>query len=310
MSHTQQTGTQPLQIFVFILLSIIWGTTWVAIKISLEGVPPFTGAALRFVIAILFLLIYSRLKNISLRFGRSDFKTLFISAILLYTVDYGLIYWAEQYLSAGVTAIFFATFPLFMAIFSNFVFKNEAFSVKKFTGVILGFSGVLVIFYDQLLITDYNLFVILAIIAVIVSASSAALSTIIVKKYLHGVNPASLTLHQMVWGVISLATIGIFSGELSAIQLNVRVMSAVGYLGIMGSALAFVMFYWLLKKMSAISLSFIIYITPVVALITDWFIFREVVAFKTIIGMLLIFSGVALSQRSRRSKAEMEQIVE
>ncbi|MFQ5584995.1 MAG: EamA family transporter, partial [Calditrichia bacterium] len=57
-----------MQIFVFILLSIIWGTTWVAIKVSLEGIPPFLGAALRFVIAILFLLIYSRLKNISLRF--------------------------------------------------------------------------------------------------------------------------------------------------------------------------------------------------------------------------------------------------
>ena len=299
-----------MQLLVFILLSIIWGTTWVAIKVTLEGIPPFMGAALRFMIAVLLLFIYSRFKKTSLKLNKSDFKLLFISAILLYTLDYGLIYWGEQYLSAGVTSIFFATMPLFITIFSNFIFKNEIFNWIKFSGVILGFWGVLIIFYDQLLVTNFNFLVSMAVLAIIVSSASAALATIIVKKYLNHINSVPLTLHQIVWGVISLLAISLVSGEINYIQINTRVAIAVIYLGAFGSAVAFVMFYWLLKKTSAISLSFIVYITPVVALIADWLFFGETIAVKTFIGMLLIFSGIFLAQKDMFEKKRVSQLVD
>jgi drug/metabolite transporter (DMT)-like permease len=290
-------------------LSIIWGTTWVAIKVSLEGIPPFMGAAVRFMIAVLLLFIYSQFKRTSLKLNKSDFKMLFISAILLYTLDYGLIYWGEQYLDAGVTSIFFATMPLFITIFSNFIFKNEIFNWMKFSGVILGFGGVLIIFYDQLLITNFSLMVSIAVLAIIASAASAALATIIVKKYLNHVNSVPLTLHQIVWGVISLLAISLAAGEMHHIQINTRVAIAVIYLGAFGSAVAFVMFYWLLKKASAISLSFIVYITPIVAIISDWFFFGETIAMKTVIGMLLIFSGIFLAQKDMFEKRAVTQPV-
>ena len=153
---------------------------WLAIKFSLQGIPPYLGAAFRFTVASLLLFTYARLSKVPMRLNKSDFKNVFISALLLYPVDYGLIYWSEQHLSAGVTAIFFATFPLFMSIFSNFIFKNETFDKWKFSGVIIGFSGVVFIFYEQLLLTHYQFIVVIAIIAVIVSAAAAAISTLIV----------------------------------------------------------------------------------------------------------------------------------
>jgi drug/metabolite transporter (DMT)-like permease len=299
-----------LQILVFIILCIIWGTTWLAIKISLTGIPPFLGAALRFMVASLLLLIYARVTKASLRMSGSDFRNVFLSAILLYPIDYGLIYWSEQHLSAGVTAIFFATFPLFMSIFSNFVFKNETFSKWKFSGVVVGLSGVILIFYDQLLLTNYEFMVIIAIIAVIVSAAAAATSTLIVKKHLHHVPTAPLTLHQMLWGLIFLFIISLFMGETTDITINLKVVGAVLYLGAFGSAVAFVMYYWLLKRLSAISISFIIYITPVVAIIADWLVFGETIALKTFIGMLLIFAGIALSQKGRIKRKRTVQVVD
>lgn len=299
-----------MQIFVFILLCIIWGTTWLAIKFSLQGIPPFLGAAFRFTVASIILLIYVRLNKAPMRLNKSDFKNVFISAILIYPVDYGLIYWSEQHLSAGVTAIFFATFPLFISIFSNFVFKNETFNKWKFSGVLIGFSGVVLIFYDHLLLTNYEQLVIFAIIAVIVSAAAAAYSTLIVKKHLSHISTGPLTLHQMFWGLLSLSIISFAFGETTNININWQVAAAVFYLGAIGSAVAFVLYYWLLKKISAITLSFIIYITPVVAIFADWLIFDETIALKTFMGMLLIFCGIALSQKGQIRRKKLVQVVD
>lgn len=299
-----------MQIFVFILLCIIWGTTWLAIKISLTGIPPFLGAAMRFTVAGLLLLAYVQITKASLKLNRSDFKNVFLSAMLLYPIDYGLIYWSEQHLSAGVTAIFFATFPLFMSIFSNFVFKNETFNKWKFSGVMIGFSGVVLIFYDQLLLTNYELLVIIAIIAVIISAAAAAISTLIVKKHLNHVATGPLTLHQMFWGLLSLFIISFLFGETTNVTISWQVAAAVLYLGAVGSAIAFVLYYWLLKNLSAITLSFIIYVTPVVAIIADWIAFGETIALKTFVGMLLIFVGIALSQKGLIRRKKLVQVVD
>ena len=111
----------------FAFLCLVWGTTWVAIKITLEGMPPFYGAATRFIIAIFLLFIFAKAKKVNLSFTRKYFFIISASAFLMYVFDYGLIYWGEQYLTAGVTAIFFATFSLFTVLWSNFLFKSESF---------------------------------------------------------------------------------------------------------------------------------------------------------------------------------------
>jgi len=268
------------------------------------------GAALRFTVASFLLFAYAKISRAQIKLNRSDFKNVFISAVLLYTIDYGLIYWGEQYLTAGVTAIFFATFPLFTSVFSNFIFKNETFNKWKFGGVMIGLSGVVLIFYEQLLQTNYQFIVVLAVAAIIVSAAAAAISTLIVKKHLNHIPAVPLTLHQMLWGVISLLITSFLIGETTSIQINLKVAGAVIYLGLFGSAVAFVMYYWLLKKLSAITLSFIIYITPLVAVFADWLVFGETIAIKTFLGMLLIFGGIALSQKGLIKRKRTVRVVD
>ncbi len=280
----------------FAFLCLVWGTTWLAIKLTLQAIPPFSGAALRFIVAAVILFLFSRFNGISLKISRSQFKMLLWSGLLLYVLDYGLIYWGEQYLSAGVTAIFFATFPLFTGIFATFVFRDELFHWNKFFGLALGFIGILVIFYDQLLQTDFETIVIFAVLAIILAAIGGALSTVMVKKYLTGIHAVSLSLHQMIWGAASLFLFGVVAGELPNIHFQTRSFLAVLYLGAVGSALAFVLYYWLLRRIGAISLSFVIYVTPVIAIIVDWLYFGQLVSLRTIGGLILIFLGITLSQ--------------
>ncbi|RMF58000.1 MAG: DMT family transporter [Calditrichaeota bacterium] len=293
-------------IAIFIFLSFVWGTTWSAIKFSLQGFPPFLGAMLRFSIALVCLALYARFRGISLRISRRHFAPLFWSAILLYLFDYGLIYWGEQYLYSGVTAIFFATFPIFTGVVSNFIFRNEPFQWNKFFGLLLGFVGIFIIFNHQLLITEFNTMVILASLAIIFSALAAAVSLVMVKKYLGGVNTIAMTFHQMLWGVLTLGISGVLIGETSRIHLHLKPILAVGYLGVVGSAIAFVLYYTLLKKMSAITLSYIIYITPLVAIFTGWLVLDEQITWHTIVGTLIIFSGIALSEMNRGESASAD----
>jgi len=281
-----------------VFLCLVWGINWVAIKMSLEGLPPFISASIRFLLASLALFLYVKGKRISLKLNQRELRFLLISAFLTYALDYGLIFWGEQYLSAGVTSIFFSTFALFTALFSNFVFKSETFDGYKYSGMLLGLVGILMVFYDQLLKTRFDLMVILASIAIVLSAAAAAAATVIIKKYLSRMNTVRLSCYQLWLGTVFLVLItGIAEhSSLHRVQLTPRVFLAVVYMGVVASAAAFLVYYQLLKQMSAVSLSFTIYIIPLVALLVDYLIYGEILHMRSFVGMIIIFSGIWLSQ--------------
>jgi drug/metabolite transporter (DMT)-like permease len=295
----------------FTFLSLLWGTTWLAIKFSLQGFPPFFGAALRFALATVILYLYMLWKKIPLRVSKREFWFLLLTAFLIYFIDYGFIYWGEQYLNPGVTAIFFATFPLFTAIFANFLFKSETFSWSKTSGLLLGFVGIFVVFYDQLLRTQFNDKIILASAAVIISGASGALSTVMIKKYLSHMRTITLTVMQLIWGTLFLGIYSILGENLADIAWSPKAWAAVFYLGVLGSAVAFLVFYKLLQHMGAITLSLIIYITPIVAILVDYIIFGQFLSPQAILGTSIIFIGIWITQLrkegSKNSKPHRRQ---
>ena len=283
-------------------LCLTWGFNWVAIKISLEGLPPLISASLRFSLAIIILFFFIKGKRISLRLSAGEFRLLLVTGFMTYTLDYGLIYWGEQYLSAGVTSIFFSTFSLFTALFTHFIFKNETFYWQKYIGIVTGFAGILLVFLDQLILTRFEFKVILASAAIILGAVFAALPTVIIKKHLTQMRPEILSFYQMVAGTFFLVLMGLLTEDIHQVQLSLRVAAALLYMAVMSSAIAFVVYYSLLKNMSAISLSLMIYIIPLVALLGDWLIYRKVLHFRSILGMVIIFAGISLSQGWKRNR--------
>jgi drug/metabolite transporter (DMT)-like permease len=282
--------------FAFGLLALIWGTTWVAIKYSLLGFPPFAGAMFRFAFAALVLTIYARLTGTSLVLRRELLRHVIVTAILLYVIDYGMIYWGEQYLNAGVTAILFASLPLATALVSTFAYQTEAFSYRRFAGILVGLAGIVVVFFDQLLITSFSGKVITATLGILIAAIAAAFNSVIAKKHLMAIDTVTLTIHQLIWGTFGLALIALVRGEFAAIEPSTSSVVALLYLGLAGSAIAFVVYYKLLRVMPASTLSTNTYLTPLIAVFTGWWSLGESISARAIIGALIIFAGIATIQ--------------
>jgi len=162
--------------------------------------------------------------------------------------------------------------------------------------LLVGFLGIVLIFYDQLTATRFETMTILGSVAIIVSAVGASISTLIVKKHLSSMNTAVLNLYQLLMGIIFLVLLSAVFESPVQVKWSWRVILAVLYMGVMASAVAFVINYRLLKQMSAISLSMIVYIIPLVALATDFLIYNEILPFRSFAGMVVIFGGIWLSQ--------------
>ncbi len=287
-----------MQILVFGLLCFVWGFSWVAIKLTLEGFPPFLGAGLRFLLAVPLLALYVGWRRLPVRIPRSVIRLVFVTAVLTYAFDYGLIYWAEQRLSAGVTAILFATFPIFTGLFSRWLLPRERLGPGVIVGLLLGFAGVFVTYSDSLGSTDTTGSA-AATAAVVVGAAGGALATVLIKRDLVGLHPATLTLWQMMFGSAGLIAFSVLSEGRPSVELSWAALFGLVYLGVIASALAFTLYYWLLGHSRAVSVSTMIFVTPVVALVGDSIVFGGEVSLTVIAGMLLVFAGIAVTEFPR-----------
>ena len=282
--------------FAYLLLCLIWGTTWLGIKITVQGLPPFLGASLRFVVASVILFVILCLWKIPLKIRKKDAGVLVLSAFFLYVFDYGLIYWAETVVSAGVAAVFFTPFGIFTVLWTHFLIRNKPFRPNELVGLVLGCLGMVILFYDQLMVTRFDRRVILAAAALSLGAAGGSLSLVLVKKHLTKMNPLLLTFHQSWMGVLFLAAIGMILESDHSLRITGRVGIAILYLGILGTSLAFVLYYRLLQTLSALTLALIPYITPIVALAADYLVFKETPTLRAAIGIVVIFLGIGLTQ--------------
>jgi drug/metabolite transporter (DMT)-like permease len=276
----------------FVSVAIIWGTTWVAIKLSLQGYPPVTGATLRFVFAIAVLGLYARAMRVSLAIPRHTIVWVVVTALLVYVIDYGLVYWGEQYLNSGVTAILFTAVPLATTLGSAFAFRTESFRYRQLVGILLGLFGIVAVFFDPLMATGFSVKVTLGAVAIVVAATAAAFNIVIAKRYLMVVGAVALTFHQMLWGTVALGVIAAISGEWRNVHYSLGATLAVLYLGIAGSATAFVLYYSLLKTMRASTLSTISYVSPLVAVFSGWMVLNESISLRVGSGVMSIVVGL------------------
>src|SRR2546427_6369258 len=135
---------------VWLVLCLIWGSTWLFIKLGLSDLPPFTFAGIRFVIAsaILFGIVVAR--RLPLPSTRVDWLLLTTTGVLSFSLNYGLLFWGEQYISSGLAALLQATIPAFGLVIAHFYLPGERITGAKIVGVIMGVAGVAVIFSSQL----------------------------------------------------------------------------------------------------------------------------------------------------------------
>ncbi|MBD3869474.1 MAG: EamA family transporter [Acidobacteria bacterium] len=282
-------------------LTVIWGTTWAVIRIGLEGIPPFTGVAARFAIAFLFLLALIRQRKIPLGKQPHEVKLWFLNGLLAFCLTYGAVYWAEQHITSGLAAVLFATFPLFVAILAHFLLPGEPLSFWKLTGTVLGFAGVAVIFSEDLTLVGGEKAYLAAGLALL-APPACAITSVAIKRWGKAIHPLSISGIPMgiTAGVMSAAALAFESDR--TVVLNTKSISALLYLAVMGTAVTFSLYYWLLRQVSATGLSLIAYMTPVVAVLVGTQFMDETMTPRTWAGSGLVVAGVALASLAARAR--------
>jgi len=290
-----------LNIIGFLSLCLIWGSTWLGIKIGLEGIPPFTGAGYRFIIAALFIYLLGLFKgNWRLSFGKSWAMVLW-AGLFTYPLPYALVYWGSQYIESGMAAVLFAVMPFFVAILAHFYLKNDRLTFIKISGMILGFSGILIIFADNL--GTRGVLGFWGMLAITASSFFSALGTTLAKKHLREVDPLRMTAVQSSLGAVVLITIGLIFERSSGIGYSAKTIGSIFYLGIIGTAIAFSLYFHLLKTMEATKLATIAFITPIVALFLGIIYHNETLEPLSITGSLVVITGVFTVIMGERVKA-------
>jgi len=289
----------PITIVVWISLCLIWGTTWIVIKIGLDDLPPISFAALRFLLASVILLVLLRVQGIPLP-QRHEWRLLAMTGVLQFAVNYSLVFWAEQHISSGLTAVLQATLSMFALLLAWIFLPNERITALKISAVCLGIAGVAVIFSDQLRVQSVMAFV--ASVGVVISGYAAAQAAILVKAKGAALHPATMLFGQMVFGVPPLVVAGLMlEGNPFAFHWTWKAAAAVLYLAVLGTVVAFWLFYWLLRRVESTTATLISVVTPLIAVVVGWLVLDERLPPQTALGGLLIIASIALIALRRKA---------
>jgi drug/metabolite transporter (DMT)-like permease len=278
---------------VWLLLCCIWGSTWLFIKLGLRDLPPLTFAGVRFVIAsaILFAIVAGR--RLALPVKRADWMLLVVTGVLSFSLNYGLLFWGEQYISSGLAALLQATIPVFGLVIAHFYLPGEQMTPAKVSGVVMGVTGVGVIFSNQLSVAGPR--ALAGCAALVIGSACAAYANVLVKARGANLNPAILAGGQMFVGLIPLMLIGIpLEGDPFHFYWTRMAVIALFYLAIVGSVIAFLLYYWLVQHMDVTKTMLIALVTPVIAVSLGVLVLDEELNWRTFAGGAMIISGIGL----------------
>lgn len=303
MPARSSRSVSSLNVALYVLLCLIWGSTWLVIKVGYGGLGPFNVAAVRFLLAGVVMAVITLAVGARWPRSRVEWVLVVVVAVMMFAGDYGLIYWSEQYIDSGLTAILFATLPLITIVAAHVYLPGERITASKLIGTLLAFAGVMALFGDHARVDGRQLWPMLAVIA---AAVCAAISSVATKKHGQTLHPAALNAPSMLIGSAALAVMSFAAGDGFALPRNAESWGAVLYLALAGSVLAFLVYFSMLKTWSVTSLSFISVFTPAIALVLGFVFLDERPTLWTVVGALLIVAGVGLAVTPQRALRNVE----
>jgi drug/metabolite transporter (DMT)-like permease len=291
---------------VWLILCCIWGSTWLFIKIGLADLPPIMFAGIRFVLASLILTLLVLARRARWPRTRSEWTLIAVVGVLQFALNYGLVFWGEQHISSGLAAVLQSTFPAFGLVFAHFYLPQERMTPGRVVGVLLGVFGVAIIFSNQLRIAGSM--ALLGSVALVLSAFFGSYGNVLVKAYGARIDPQVLAAAQMVFGFVPLLTIGLAT-EGNPLKFHWTTMAVISllYLVVVGSVVAFALYYWLVRNMDVTNTMLIALVTPVVAVILGMIVLHEKLNWRLLAGGACIISGIGLIVLRKRRVSILEE---
>lgn len=286
-----------------LFICLIWGTTYLALRIGVEGYPPFLFSGIRQTTGGLLLLL------ILLALGRKmdwQWKTVrqqILPGILMIGLGNGLVGWAEMYIPSGLAALICSMMPLYVVLINLSTEGFASLNWKIILGLVIGMLGMAVIFQDNLqdlMNPHYSLGILFTCIA----AFSWALGSIINKRNASGTDPFYKAALQMASGGIFLLFTGLLFDDLSrAATMSSESLWALLYLIVFGSIGAFIAYLYALSKLPVGLVSVYAYINPLVAVVLGYLVLQEKLNASTFLAFFLIVLGVYFVNAGYKSKS-------
>jgi drug/metabolite transporter (DMT)-like permease len=284
----------------FFAIYVLWGSTFLAIRVAVLSAPPWFCAGMRFFLAGTVLYGFTRLRG-GPRPTLLEWRNLCLLALLMFVVTYGALFWAEISVPSGMTSILEATMPLMTIALEVFVFRRSRFQFKHALAVVLGFGGVVVLVAHG----GAASVPILPMIAILGGSLSWSLGSVLTGSLRLPPSRGITAGAEMMIGGAILLGMSAASGELRPFpHLAPRALFAVAYLVVAGSLVGFSAFVWLLGRMPATRVSSHAYVNPVVALVLGHFIGGEAITPRMIAGGLLVVVSVVLLLAKAESTRE------
>jgi drug/metabolite transporter (DMT)-like permease len=295
----RKKGTRAKAFFALALVCFLWGTTWLASKEGVRRMPALQLAGIRQFIGGAIYVSFFLIKGTAFPKGLKEWIPVFVLSLLNFICSNGLSTWGVKYISAGLGSIMGAIFPLWLVIIGLFAAKDKM-PKKAIIGLLLGFGGVCIIFYEHLqdfFNADFRFGILLSLAATL----SWAFATLYTKKQAVNFNPYFSLGLQMVIAGITLFSISTADDKfLPMTAIPWQSWAAIGYLVLFGSIIAFVCYLYALQNLPTEQASVYAYINPIVAVLLGWMIFSEHLTIFLAIGGLVTLGGVYLVNTAYR----------
>jgi drug/metabolite transporter (DMT)-like permease len=282
-------------LLAFGIIYFVWGSTFLAIRIGVREVPPFLLAAIRFLIAGLVLYAWMIAQGERSPSGR-QWASAFVLAVLIFVLDYGLLFWAEQRVPSGIAAVMMATIPLFMALSEIILLGTQRLTVRLASALLIGIGGVAVLMSRSLNVGGSPIDRAGAV-ALIVAAISWSLASALTRKLPLPPSKVMSSGAQMLAGGMLLGVTAAALGEIGRFHPSAVSRGAwfsLAYLIIAGSIVAFTAYVWLIHHESPTKVGTYAYVNPVVAVLLGYFLAGETLGLRTVLGTLFVLISVVV----------------
>jgi drug/metabolite transporter (DMT)-like permease len=299
-------------LLAFAIIYFVWGSTFLAIRVGVREVPPFLLAGLRFLIAGLVLFAWMRAKGTVSPTARQWFSATLL-AVLIFVLDYGLLFWAERRVPSGIAAVMMATIPVFMTLSEILFLKTQRLTPRLGAALLIGIGGVLVLVSRSISFGDSPIDTIGAI-ALIVAAIGWSVGSALTRKLPLPSSKAMSSGAQMFAGGVLLMITSTALGEFRGFRVqavSLKAWLALAYLIVAGSIVAFTAYLWLIHHESPTKVGTYAYVNPVVAVLLGYFLGGEGLSLRTIMGtMLVLVSVVVITTTPKKQISTLPQVGE
>lgn len=283
-------------------MCLVWGTTYLAIRIALETIPPALIGAFRFIVAGGILAALLRVRGVHLP-SRTHWPGLAVVGILLIGVGNGMVVVAEQWVPSGIAAVVIATSPFWMATVEALIPGGERFSRRTLTGMSIGFTGIVLLLWPDLTAGgSLGRQFLSGLLALQLAEIGWSVGTAYSKRHAREENAIAAAALQMVFGGLAMLAVALIRGEWHDLRFSARSATAQLYLIAAGSLVAYPAYIYALKHLPISTVSLYAYVNPVIAVLLGAAILGEPFGVRIVIASAVVLLGVSVVRGYRRGR--------